>query len=79
MTDAELIKASRKMLDLNQEPFANLIGCSVQAVQSWELGRRNPKPQAIKAILTAVISRSVSTASRQAFINDKVKDLKAKD
>ena len=78
MTDKELVQTSRKMLNLNQGPFAALIGVSIQAVQSWELGRRNPKPEAFRAILDAIVSRSVSTTSRQAFIDDTVKQLKEK-
>ncbi|MEI8244916.1 MAG: helix-turn-helix transcriptional regulator [Lentisphaerota bacterium] len=78
MTDKELIKTSRKMLNLNQGPFAALIGVSIQAVQSWELGRRNPKPEAFRAILDAIVTRTVSAASRQAFINDTVEKLKEK-
>lgn len=83
MTDKEIIQASRKMLDLNQSPFAALIGVSIQSVQSWELGRRNPKPETFRAILDAIVSRTVSASSRQAFINDAAKQLsekaKAKD
>lgn len=78
MTDKEIIQASRKMLDLNQAPFAALIGVSIQAVQSWELGRRNPKPEVFRAILDAIVSREVSKSSRQAFINETVKQLKEK-
>lgn len=78
MTDAELIKGSRAMFKLNQKQFATLIGFSESAVHSWELGRREPRSKAFRAILEAVISRSVSTASHQAFINETVKQLKAK-
>lgn len=78
MTDKEIIQTSRKMLGLNQEQFAALIGCSIQAVQSWELGRRNPKAKAFRAILDAIVSREASTSSRQAFIDETVKQLKAK-
>lgn len=79
MTDAELIKESRKMLGLNQEQFALLIGFSAPAVHSWETERRGPKLEAFRAILNAIISREVSKSSRQAFINDSVKKLKAKE
>jgi len=78
MTDAELIRVSRKMFNLNQEQFAALIGFSASSVHSWEAGRRGPRLDAFRAILEVVISRSVSTASRQSFINETVKQLKAK-
>lgn len=78
MTDAELIKASRKMFNLNQEQFALLIGFSAPAVHSWETGRRGPRLEAFRAILDAIVSREVSKSSRQAFINETVKQLKEK-
>ena len=78
MTDAELIKASRKMLNLNQDEFAELIGFSASSIHSWEAGRRGPRLEAFRAILDAIVSREVSTASRKAFINETVKQLKEK-
>ena len=78
MTDAELIKASRKMLNLNQDEFAELIGFSASSIHSWEAGRRGPRLDAFRAILDAIVARTASAVSRQAFINDTVEKLKEK-
>lgn len=78
MTDAELIKAAREILKLTQEQFALKMNVTRQAVMCWETGRRNPKPDAFRAMLDAIVSRTVSASSRHVFINEAAKQLSEK-
>jgi DNA-binding transcriptional regulator YiaG len=55
MTKPVFIEEARKALGLTQKEFADKIGYSVDSVQSWETGRRNPSSAVIfmiDAILT---------------------------
>lgn len=83
MTDAELIKESRKMFGMDKKQFAALINFSEGAIHSWELGRREPRAETFRVILNAIVkremNRAASASSRQAFINDTVEKLKAKE
>lgn len=72
MTDAELIQGSRKKLGLTQAEFAESIGCSIQAVQAWEIDRRNPKPQTFRAILELIIDYEAKHDKHGNLINDRL-------
>jgi putative transcriptional regulator len=42
--DADSVRATRESLNVSQALFAQLLGVSLDLVQGWEQGRREPKP-----------------------------------
>lgn len=54
----DFIRTSREVLGLSQADFATRIGYSVDAVQSWELGRRNPS-KAVIFMIDAMLKENV--------------------
>ena len=50
----DFIKQSREKLGLTQIEFAKKLNVSVQTVQAWEQGKRNPRPMAIDYIKSLV-------------------------
>lgn len=44
----EMVRATRKLLGASQQIFAQFLGVSVQAVQAWEQGRKEPKDVACR-------------------------------
>jgi DNA-binding transcriptional regulator YiaG len=71
MTDAELIRASREIINLSQQQFAQNINYSAAVIASWETGRRTPRPEAFRAILAAMVNRYIATAERLQLINER--------
>ncbi len=59
LTCAQGIRAARKKLGLTQKDFAETLGKSLQAVQSWEYGRRKPSATVIM-LLREYISGRIS-------------------
>ncbi len=50
----DFIKESREKLGLTQMEFAVKLNVSIQTVQAWEQGIRNPRPMAIDYIKSLV-------------------------
>jgi hypothetical protein len=44
----------------------------------WETRQRNPKPEAFRAMLDAIVPRTVQLSSRHVFINEAAKQLREK-
>ncbi|MGN1110344.1 MAG: helix-turn-helix domain-containing protein [Oscillospiraceae bacterium] len=53
------VAAERKSLNLTQAAFAKLLGVSPRTVESWESGRSNPSPTAIKLLYLISLDHSL--------------------
>lgn len=73
--DIELLKKARKMLGLNQEKLAALLGVNKISVCRWETGARTPGSEVFKTLLRMIIEREDSVSNRLNFINATAKKL----
>lgn len=50
MALGERIRKARQLRRMSESELARRIGCTVQAVSSWELGKRSPRADAVRAL-----------------------------
>jgi DNA-binding transcriptional regulator YiaG len=58
----ESIRELRRLLGLNQQAFADLIGCTQAAVSRWEDGVRSPKGLYARAVRDLMAARPSTAA-----------------
>jgi DNA-binding transcriptional regulator YiaG len=72
MNNIELLKNSRKVLELTQDKLAGRLGVTRLTVARWETGQRKPADEIFKTILDMVIEKTITARDREAFINSTV-------
>jgi transcriptional regulator with XRE-family HTH domain len=78
MNDIELLKDSRKILELTQSKLAGRLNVARITVAQWETGTRSPAPEVFKNLLELVLQRIISNKDRKDLISETVKKLKKK-
>jgi DNA-binding transcriptional regulator YiaG len=76
MNDIELLKDSRKTLELTQSKLATRLNVARITVAQWETGTRSPAPEVFKKLLEMVLQRVISNQDRKSLIAETVKNLK---
>ena len=76
MNNIELLKDSRKILELTQSKLAGRLKVARITVAQWEAGTRSPAPEVFKKILELVLQRITPNQDRQDLIAETVKKLK---
>lgn len=76
MNDIELLKDSRKILELTQSKLAARLNVARITVAQWETGKRSPAPEIFKKLLELVLQSVISNQDRKDLIAETVKKLK---
>jgi DNA-binding XRE family transcriptional regulator len=75
MNNIELLKNSRKVLELKQDELAKRLGVTRLTVARWETEQRTPADEVFKIILDMVLEKTITARDREAFINSTVERL----
>jgi transcriptional regulator with XRE-family HTH domain len=68
MNDVELLKQSRKVLEMTQSQLANRLGVNPVTVRRWESGQRSPGLEIFRRVLEMVVTGISNDIGRQQHV-----------